>query len=435
MLSWVVKVVPQLPQPSIVEEQKEAPPPASAPPLPTTTPPVTEKKVKFQDECKNEALKAAKLNQQAAEENSPAPGSQPGVLMWISGALPQPAVSPKLSRANSTTKKENTTTRTGMMAWIAQGLEKVVPQPDVNRKETPPAQPPTEVRQTAAATELQVTVVEVGSTREDNKPLPPRMIDWIKQGLEKVVPQPEIHVRSKTEVNEKTDAPASTAVEAPKPAPAPKPAADTENMMGWIVSEFGRMLPQPVQKQDADSDEVQNINIVQRKTDLVLEEMGQDEDKEVKEMEKEVRDESQKTEDLTGDAAVTKVDQCSPPMDIKTEAGEEVLVHMEDRLQQDHLLEAARVAEEMARKAAEEAVRQLEVEHSRKIIIETLPESNEQLPNILEEENEDDPELQNLQEESEDSTDNRSSEENKVTEGNNQTAVARKSPLRKLRHK
>ncbi|XP_031735443.1 cyclic nucleotide-gated cation channel beta-1-like [Anarrhichthys ocellatus] len=133
-----------------------------------------------------------------------------------------------------------------------------------------------------------------------------------------------------------------------------------------------------------------SVNIVQKKTDLVLEEMGQDEDKEVKQ--KEVRDESQKTEDLTGDAAVTKVDQCSPPMDIKTEAGDEVLVHMEDRLQQDHLLEAARAAEEMARKAAEEAVRQLEAEHSAKIIIETLPESNEQLPNILEEENEDDPE-------------------------------------------
>lgn len=47
------------------------------------------------------------------------------------------------------------------------------------------------------------------------------------------------------------------------------------------------------------------------------------------------------------------------------------------RLQQERL-EAARVAEEMARKAAEEAVRQLEVEHSAKIVIETLPGSNEQ---------------------------------------------------------
>lgn len=34
-----------------------------------------------------------------------------------------------------------------------------------------------------------------------------RMIDWIKQGIEKVVPQPEIHVRTKTD--EKTEAPAS----------------------------------------------------------------------------------------------------------------------------------------------------------------------------------------------------------------------------------
>ncbi|PWA26287.1 hypothetical protein CCH79_00020337 [Gambusia affinis] len=55
-------------------------------------------------------------------------------------------------------------------------------------------------------------------------------------------------------------------------------------------------------------------------------------------------------------------------------------------------LEAARVAEEMARQAAAEAVRQLEVERSARIVIETLPESNDQLPNILEEENEDEPE-------------------------------------------
>ncbi|GLD55677.1 cyclic nucleotide-gated cation channel beta-1, partial [Lates japonicus] len=81
-------------------------------------------------------------------------------------------------------------------------------------------------------------------------------------------------------------------------------------------------------------------------------------------------------------------------------------VKKEERLQQERL-EAARAAEEIARKAAEEAVRQLEVEHSAKIIIETLPEPNEQLPNILEEENEDEPELQNLQEDSDDSTENK----------------------------
>lgn len=37
-----------------------------------------------------------------------------------------------------------------------------------------------------------------------------RMIDWIKHGIEKVVPHLETHVHSKTEVNEKTEAPSST---------------------------------------------------------------------------------------------------------------------------------------------------------------------------------------------------------------------------------
>lgn len=46
------------------------------------------------------------------------------------------------------------------------------------------------------------------------------------------------------------------------------------------------------------------------------------------------------------------------------------------RLQQD-CLEAARIAEDMARRAAQEAVRQLEEEHPTKIVMETLPESSE----------------------------------------------------------
>ncbi|XP_039469797.1 cyclic nucleotide-gated cation channel beta-1-like isoform X2 [Oreochromis aureus] len=325
-----------------------------------------------------------------------------------------------------------------MIAWISQGLEKVVPQPELKSKEPPAAEQPAEVRQAAPApaAEPPVTVVEVKPDRDDkteNKP--PSMIDWIKHGIEKVVPQPEIHVRSKTEGNEKAEAPAPAKAEAPPPAPppVPKPAPETEkstkeaeeppNMMGWIVNGIGRMLPQPVQKSDAGNDEVQTISIIQKNTDLVLEDIEQEEVKETKPEVKEVKEEPQleNKEDVkpskkeTEDAEL-QVDELSPLIDsIKKEAGEAVLAHMEERLQQERL-EAARVAEEMARKAAEEAVRQLEVEHSAKIVIETLPESNEQLPNILEEENEDDPELQNLQEDSEDSTENQSPEENKVTE-------------------
>ncbi|XP_071346042.1 cyclic nucleotide-gated channel beta-3 isoform X2 [Trachinotus anak] len=450
MLSWVVKVVPQPPEPPSkkVEEPKEekpaaAPPPFTAQEPAAAPPPVQEKKVTFQEECKNEAPKADNPQQdaQTAEGNSPASSSQPGMLTWISGALPQPLLSPKLSRANSTTTEENTTAskpedEKGVIAWIAQGLEKVVPQPqaELKSKESPPAEPPTEVQQTAAAAPAPepqvVSVVQVApepnrgqdqdqdqnrEDRTDNKAFPPRMMDWIKQGIEKVVPQPENQVRSKTDSNEKSDAPASAKGEAPPPAPpsAPKPAADSDkfstdaeqqpNVVGWIVSEFTRMLPQPVPKQDTGSDGVHNISITQQKTDLVLEDVEQDGDQGA---------EQGVNQKETEDAEI-QMDQLT------------VLAHMEERLQQDRL-EAARVAEEMARKAAEEAVRQLEVEHSAKIVIETLPESNEQLPNILEEENEDDPELQNLQEDSDDSTDNTSPVENKVTVENIKSTIEEK---------
>ncbi|GLD74648.1 cyclic nucleotide-gated cation channel beta-1, partial [Lates japonicus] len=165
-----------------------------------------EKKVTFQDECKNEASKDQKADQskqegQTAEGNGPAPG----VLTWISGALPQP-VSPKLSRANSTTKEETTTAskpeeEKGMIAWIAQGLEKVVPQPDLKNKESTPAELPAEpaassapVSQAAAAPAAEPPVTAPTAEvkpeeKTDNKTQPPSMMEWIKHGIEKVVPQ------------------------------------------------------------------------------------------------------------------------------------------------------------------------------------------------------------------------------------------------------
>ncbi|XP_035811216.2 cyclic nucleotide-gated cation channel beta-3 isoform X5 [Amphiprion ocellaris] len=425
MLSWVVKVVPQPPEPppKKAEDQKEVKP--EAPPI---APPPVEKKVKFQDECKPEAPKADNLKPevQAAPENGPLPGSQAGVLTWISSALPQPALSPKLSRASSTASEEAAPARKGMITWISQGLEKVVPQPDLKAKEMPAAEQPAEVKvcQKAAApvpaAEPQIIVVEVESDQEDSRPVQPSMMEWIKHGIEKVVPQPEIHVRSKTDGNQKTEAPAAAKAEAPAAPAASKPNSETEkstkeaeqppNMMGWIISGIGRMLPQPVQKPETGNDDVPTISVAQKKSDLVLEDV---EDEEAKKQTKEKKE-------LQKEDAETQMDELTPLMEsIKKEAGEAVLAHMEERLQQERL-EAARVAEEMARKAAEEAVRQLEVEHSAKIIIETLPESNEQLPNIQEEENEDDPELQNLQEDSED---NMGPEENKVTEENKKSTV------------
>ncbi|XP_023809530.1 cyclic nucleotide-gated cation channel beta-3 isoform X1 [Oryzias latipes] len=419
MLNWVVKVVPQPPEPpsKIAEgpkggKQSAAPPVAEAPP-----PPPQEKKVKFQDECKNEASKAenSKQENQAAAGNGPAPG----VLTWISSSLPHPAASPSLNRAipaHSTKEETAALSRPeeekGMMAWISQGLEKVVPQPELKSKEPTAAEQP-QVRQTAPPAESQVTAKEA-ETDQSEKLGPPRMMEWIKHGIEKVVPHPESHC--KTETNEKTEAKVIKV-----PASAPKPPSETEltneaeqqpNMMGWIVSGIGRMLPQPVLKPDAGSDEVQTISIIQKNTDLLLEDVEEDEAKKGKE---EPKPRSNQPPSKKMDDAETQVDQLTPLVDsIKREAGEVVLAHMEERLQQERL-EAARVAEEMARKAAEEAVRQLEVEQSAKIVIETLPEPNDQLPNILEEDNEDEPELQNLQEDSEGSQ-NKNSEENKIQE-------------------
>ncbi|XP_068607454.1 cyclic nucleotide-gated channel beta-3 [Brachionichthys hirsutus] len=283
-----------------------------------------------------------------------------------------------------------------MMAWIAQGLDKVVPHPDLKAKEPPavcPAAAAPGETPTSSPPAAEPQVVRVEPQGEDSKPLPPRMIDWIKQGFDKVVPQPEI--RSKTE---KAEAPPLSKAEAPppvKPANSDKWSTDAEqrsNMVGWIVNGIGRLLPQPVQKQvrhgTGGGGEVQCIRVLQKKTDLVLEDMEQEEQEE----QEEARQESQhKSVQLVEEVSQpSEVNPESPVMDsIRKEVGEALLAHMEERLQQERL-EAARIAEEMARKAAEEAVRQLEVELPAKIVIETLSEANEPLPNILEEENEED---------------------------------------------
>ncbi|XP_037550701.1 cyclic nucleotide-gated cation channel beta-1 [Nematolebias whitei] len=320
---------------------------------------------------------------QTAAGNGPAPG----VLTWISSALPQPALPTSTTTKDEAAAASKPDDETGMMAWISQGLEKVVPQLELKSKDVSTAEQLVQVHQTAAPPEFETTAKEV---EETEKTSPPSMMDWIKHGIVKVVPQPEIY--SKTDGNNKTK------VLPPAPPPATQSTTKTEsvkdadhqsNMMGWIVSGIGHMLPQPVPKLDAGGDEVQNVSIVQKKLDLVLEDVEEEEAKmKVKGQSKEPQKHStKKTEN-----ARTQVDQLGPVMDnVKKEAEEVIIAQMEARLQQERL-EAARVAEEMARKAAEEAVRLLEVEQSAKIIIQTLPESNEPLPNILEEENEDDPE-------------------------------------------
>lgn len=53
--------------------------------------------------------------------------------------------------------------RKGMIAWIAQGLEKVVPQPDLKNKESIPAELPAEVRQSVEEVNYNTPVVSLES--------------------------------------------------------------------------------------------------------------------------------------------------------------------------------------------------------------------------------------------------------------------------------
>ncbi|KAI4798794.1 hypothetical protein KUCAC02_020480 [Chaenocephalus aceratus] len=243
MLSWVAKVVPQPPEPppKNVEEQKLG--------KPVATPPV-EKKVTFLDASKQQAQKDGKPKQEVqAAESGPEPVAQSGVFTW------------------STPVSETCTPTKPDPGQLRRAGGKHNNQPDL-KKETP-AEPeqhtegiscycsrgvceytPVSVAAPEKPAEPQINVEE-REEHTDNRLLPPRlvsvcvcvficvcmgvficvcmclyvcvhyrMLDWIKQGLEKVVPQP------KTEVMERTEAPA--VAKAPEPAPETKAAPETE---------------------------------------------------------------------------------------------------------------------------------------------------------------------------------------------------------------
>lgn len=246
-MSWVVKVVPHPPDlPKNCETKEEAP--AAPPPAPPQ-----EKKVTFKDEVPNA---------DQIQNATPTEGSRPGtaVLSWISNVMPQPVnANNAVNKEESPPPSDNPEDDKGMIAWISQGLEKVVPHPELKNKESPPPEKPVDVRPaTAPAAPVSVEVKLSPEDKNENKT---SMMKWIKQGIEKVVPQPE-HLKVNSVKNE---APPAPKVEAPPPPPpAPKPASDetpsTEqqtNVVGWIVNGIGRMLPQPVLKTDS-GDGVQN---------------------------------------------------------------------------------------------------------------------------------------------------------------------------------
>ncbi|XP_035275421.1 cyclic nucleotide-gated cation channel beta-1-like [Anguilla anguilla] len=310
MFSWVVKVVPQPPEPpaKLGEEKPNAPAPA-----PNTT-------VTVKQEVKKEELKAK------TEERATETGNQTGVLTWIShgfiNALPQPVGTPKLDRANpepEKTKKEENAVDTrqgpGVVGWIAQGLAKVVPFLE-SSKDPPDVEETTEISEVRKDTESKteasapvfeakempdaeplphIPVVEVVSEvepPEEDTSFPPRVLGWLKQGFEKVVPQPpEVPSQCSTEPPpNKAEPPAEQAesnmdtnftVPSPPPEP-PKPAeidAKAAIVVGWIVQGLGRMVPQPVTKTKEGGEcavTVQNVCTVQEPVAMVLEDVDSD---------------------------------------------------------------------------------------------------------------------------------------------------------------
>ncbi|KAM4602968.1 cyclic nucleotide-gated channel beta-1 [Polymixia lowei] len=160
------------------------------------------------------------------------------------------------------------------------------------------------------------------------------------------------------------------------------------NVVGWIVQGIGRFLPQPVLKTDG-SDEVQHIRLLQDSSDMVLEDVEPDCDKQGKD-----QPGAQSQEVSVSLAVASQIRMQAGDAERKDSINEikgSLLEQMEQRLQKERL-EAMRIAEERARKVAVAAARQLGHEHSSMIIMDSLPDTSEQLPNILEEDNEDDQE-------------------------------------------
>ncbi|TRY64687.1 hypothetical protein DNTS_006396 [Danionella cerebrum] len=386
MFSWVIKVVPQPPvAPGTLGEDDKT----------NDTARVMTKKEEVNQDASKEEL---------SEENS-------GMLTWLShgfsSALPQPANSSKLP--NSELQEGNAvSSRAGMIGWIVQGLGKVVPQPDEKYKGhtepedvTEPAavpvvkvDPPVQEVKRGPEQVPDIPVVEVMSDEEPevvNVPFSPRVMDWLKQGLEKVVPQSPLHLHP------------PSAAETPAQRALPHhlhllsyqkqhlhqnhhlhqnqyqfqlqhPHLHNQHQNQYQLQlqhphlhlllqsqshrpSLGRMMPQPVLKaKDENCDIVQNVCILQDPCDMVLEEL--------------------EDEDLDVEAEAQP--ECSVPRVeiIQTEEDQIVITDLEERLQQEHV-EAARIAEKLARQAAEMAIRCLEEEQNAQNIIQTEDADNE----------------------------------------------------------
>ncbi|KAM9826027.1 cyclic nucleotide-gated channel beta-3-like isoform 3-T5 [Syngnathus typhle] len=159
-------------------------------------------------------------------------------------------------------------------------------------------------------------------------------------------------------------------------------------IMGWIVGSLERTLPRPTHQQEADDDVQESVVKKSQLQPLDVQPSAKDADEEKRDNQVKSRPGLPCPAMPSGHALRARLQfedegPTPPEENVETDAGQAVPAHVEERLRRQRL-EAARVAEDVARKAALEAVRRLEAEHSAALRIR-------QLPNIPEEQNEDRP--------------------------------------------
>ncbi|XP_056107012.1 LOW QUALITY PROTEIN: cyclic nucleotide-gated cation channel beta-1-like [Rhinichthys klamathensis goyatoka] len=357
---------------------------------------------------------------------------QNGMLNWLSNgfasALPQPAGSPHLTRANSDAKslqEEGAADRARVIGWISQGIGKVVPQPDEKyiQEGTPESEEDTEVYEAKDLPDQEplphIPVVELVSEDEVSEveipaQFPPNVMSWIKSGFQNAIPH---HVTRPPNSNSSTprSSQCSNKVYSPPPESVtsmteidPK----TPSMVGWIVQGLGLSMPQPVLKNKEcleDGRIVQNAGSARSvPADLILEEVDSEDEAQAKETCPAVNSPpysqhqshpqtswspeqslplSQAHIEL--EDAETQTARWTPMIEsIRREAEDTAILIMEERLIQERLA-MARMAEEVARHTAEMAVRELtQARHGIQTIAEE-PEDVDQELQLLQEEDSD----------------------------------------------
>ncbi|XP_051979335.1 uncharacterized protein LOC127640680 [Xyrauchen texanus] len=261
MLNWVAKVVPQPPdgQDSLGEEL-------------ATADGKTSNRVK---------LKSSKSIREEDQTSQTSQGSvQSGMMNWLSNgftsALPQPAGSPLLTRANADAKSlqgECTGDRTGVIGWISQGIGKVVPQPDekYRQEQTPESDEVTEIYDPKDLPDAEplphIPVVEMVSEDELSEvdvpaQFPPKVMGWIKSGFQNALPQHVIRPPNNSTTSSPRSSQCSNKAYSPPPESITSLTREVDSkavsMVGRIVHGLGLSLPQPVLKNKEDGEIVQN---------------------------------------------------------------------------------------------------------------------------------------------------------------------------------